>query len=183
MSRSGRPARSGRISKTSRLLSNLRYLLSLERLGVAKLFVAWLFNLAYSVALVFASTWAVVAVAPEAAGAGVAEVMAYLNGCNLPRVRRRRPRVRRPCSAGPLPVGRARRGARGGVLVGVQVRKLWAAAEWGGATSSLSIPVTHPPSPSPSRSIALLHAMAQRVSGGPQQQFRDGREGQVCRGG
>ena len=84
---------------------------------MAKLFVAWLFNLAYSVALVFASTWAVVAVAPEAAGAGVAEVMAYLNGCNLPRVRRR-PRQRRSCSAGLLPVGRARRGARGGVLVG-----------------------------------------------------------------
>ena len=65
----------------------VRYLLSREGLGAAKLLVAWLFNLAFSVALVFAATWPVVAVAPEAAGAGVAEVMAYLNGCNLPRVR------------------------------------------------------------------------------------------------
>ncbi|KAK9840815.1 hypothetical protein WJX81_006821 [Elliptochloris bilobata] len=64
----------------------VRWLLSRQSLGVAKLFVAWLFNLAYSLALVFASTWTVVTIAPEAAGAGVAEVMAYLNGCNLPRV-------------------------------------------------------------------------------------------------
>lgn len=50
------------------------------------LFVAWLFNLIYSMALVFVSTWCVVFKAPQAAGAGVAEVMAFLNGCQLPRV-------------------------------------------------------------------------------------------------
>ena len=32
---------------------------------MAKLFVAWLVNLAYSLALVFASTWTVVTIAPE----------------------------------------------------------------------------------------------------------------------
>ena len=50
------------------------------------IFVAWLFNMAYSLILVFISTWTVVMYAPEAAGAGVAEVMAYLNGCMLPKV-------------------------------------------------------------------------------------------------
>ena len=40
----------------------------------------------YSTALVYLSTWAVVTIAPQAAGAGVAEVTAYLNGCNLPKV-------------------------------------------------------------------------------------------------
>ena len=51
------------------------------------LFVAWLFNVVYSLALVFISTWSVVTIAPQAGGAGVAEVMAYLNGCQLPKVR------------------------------------------------------------------------------------------------
>ena len=50
------------------------------------LFVAWLFNVVYSLALVFISTWSVVTIAPQAGGAGVAEVMAYLNGCQLPKV-------------------------------------------------------------------------------------------------
>lgn len=52
----------------------------------ANLFVAWLFNILYSSALVYLSTWTVVNIAPQAAGAGVAEVTAYLNGCNLPKV-------------------------------------------------------------------------------------------------
>lgn len=52
----------------------------------AGLFTAWLFNVIYSTALVYLSTWVVVNVAPEAGGAGVAEVTAYLNGCNLPKV-------------------------------------------------------------------------------------------------
>lgn len=52
----------------------------------ANLFVAWVFNVVYSTALVYLSTWAVVTIAPQAAGAGVAEVTAYLNGCNLPKV-------------------------------------------------------------------------------------------------
>ena len=53
----------------------------------ANLFVAWMFNVLYSSALVYLSTWTVVNIAPQAGGAGVAEVTAYLNGCNLPKVR------------------------------------------------------------------------------------------------
>ena len=52
----------------------------------ANLGVAWLFNMVYSLVLVFLATWTVVTIAPQAAGAGVAEVTAYLNGCNLPKV-------------------------------------------------------------------------------------------------
>ena len=52
----------------------------------ANLFTAWLFNVTYSTSLVYLSTWVVVNVAPQAGGAGVAEVTAYLNGCNLPKV-------------------------------------------------------------------------------------------------
>ena len=48
--------------------------------------VGWLFNIAFSLGLVYCSTWLVVHVAPEAGGAGVAEVMAYLNGCFMPKV-------------------------------------------------------------------------------------------------
>lgn len=49
--------------------------------------LSWIFNLSYSLGLVYCSTWLVVNIAPEAAGAGVAEVSAYLNGCNIPKVR------------------------------------------------------------------------------------------------
>jgi hypothetical protein len=49
--------------------------------------VSWVFNLSYSLGLVYCSTWLIVNVAPEAAGAGVAEVSAYLNGCAMPKVR------------------------------------------------------------------------------------------------
>jgi H+/Cl- antiporter ClcA len=45
-----------------------------------------MFNITFSLALVYTSTWLVVNVAPEAGGAGVAEVTAYLNGCFLPKV-------------------------------------------------------------------------------------------------
>jgi H+/Cl- antiporter ClcA len=55
--------------------------------------VAWLFNAAFSVALVAASAEAVLRWAPAAAGSGVPEVMAQLNGCKLPRVRWRAIRV------------------------------------------------------------------------------------------
>lgn len=48
--------------------------------------VGWLFNISFSLALVYTSTWLVVNVAPEAAGAGVAEVTAYLNGCFVPKI-------------------------------------------------------------------------------------------------
>lgn len=49
--------------------------------------VGWMFNITFSLALVYASTWLVVNVAPEAAGAGVSEIMAYLNGCFIPKAR------------------------------------------------------------------------------------------------
>ena len=55
-------------------------------LAHTNVFVGWLFNMSYSLALVYASTWLVVNAAPAAAGAGVAEVMAYLNGCFMPKV-------------------------------------------------------------------------------------------------
>ena len=51
-------------------------------------FVAWLFNVAYSLALVAVSAASVLWLCPAAAGSGVPEVMAYLNGCSLPKVRR-----------------------------------------------------------------------------------------------
>lgn len=63
-------------------LHSCRFLLRHTNIGVA-----WLFNMVYSLSLVFGSTWMVVNWAPQAAGAGVAEVMAYLNGCMLPHVR------------------------------------------------------------------------------------------------
>ena len=53
-------------------------------LGHAHISVGWLFNVSYSLVLVYAATWLVVNIAPEASGAGVAEVMAYLNGCSMP---------------------------------------------------------------------------------------------------
>ena len=46
--------------------------------------LGWMFNVSFSLALVYGSTWLVVNIAPEAGGAGVSEVMAYLNGCDLP---------------------------------------------------------------------------------------------------
>lgn len=48
--------------------------------------VAWLVNLVYSSILVAASSCSVVFGAPAAAGAGVAEVMAFLNGVRIPKV-------------------------------------------------------------------------------------------------
>jgi hypothetical protein len=48
-----------------------------------------MFNITFSLALVYASTWLVVNLAPEAAGAGVSEIMAYLNGCFMPKASRR----------------------------------------------------------------------------------------------
>jgi len=55
-------------------------------LAHTNVFVGWLFNVSYSLILVYASTWLVVNRAPEAAGAGVAEVTAYLNGCFIPKI-------------------------------------------------------------------------------------------------
>lgn len=47
-----------------------------------------LLQVTVSVALVAASSAAVIGWAPQAQGSGVPEVMAYLNGCMLPKVRR-----------------------------------------------------------------------------------------------
>lgn len=49
--------------------------------------LAWLFNVAFSCMLVAGSAASVLWLSPAAAGSGVPEVMAYLNGCLLPRVR------------------------------------------------------------------------------------------------
>ena len=48
--------------------------------------VAWLFNALYSVTLVALSAELVLRFAPSAAGSGIPEVMAFLNGCKLPGV-------------------------------------------------------------------------------------------------
>jgi hypothetical protein len=50
------------------------------------MFVAWLFNTLFSLALVAGSSFLVVGFAPSAQGSGVPEVMAYLNGCLIPKV-------------------------------------------------------------------------------------------------
>jgi len=42
----------------------------------------------HSGALAFAAAWPVAYWAPAAAGSGVPEVMAYLNGCNIPKAGR-----------------------------------------------------------------------------------------------
>ena len=60
--------------------------------------LAWLFNIAWSCFLVAGSAASVLWLAPASAGSGVPEVMAYLNGCLLPRVRN--------CSLPRLPCGR-----------------------------------------------------------------------------
>eukprot|EP00889_Picochlorum_renovo_P001105 jgi/Picre1/28135/NNA_003541.t1 len=49
-------------------------------LGHTHVLIGWMFNVSFSLALVYGSTWLVVHVAPEVLRAGVSEVMAYLNG-------------------------------------------------------------------------------------------------------
>ena len=49
--------------------------------------LGWLFNVSYSLALVAISAGSVLWLSPAAAGSGVPEVMAYLNGCHLPKAR------------------------------------------------------------------------------------------------
>lgn len=49
--------------------------------------LGWLFNVSYSLALVAVSAGSVLWLSPAAAGSGVPEVMAYLNGCHLPKAR------------------------------------------------------------------------------------------------
>jgi hypothetical protein len=62
-------------------LQVLRELLEGRQIGLG-----WLFCVTYSVSLALASTAAVVYIAPAAAGSGVPEVMAFLNGVQLPKV-------------------------------------------------------------------------------------------------
>ncbi len=59
-----------------------RWLLHYTRL----LFVSWVWNVSFSLALVYASAWLVVNIAPDAAGSGVPHLIAYLNGCDVPRL-------------------------------------------------------------------------------------------------
>ena len=67
--------------RLARQVNTIRRLLRHKWVGVA-----WLFNALFSVALVAASAHVVLRWAPAAAGSGVPEVMAQLNGCRLPRV-------------------------------------------------------------------------------------------------
>jgi chloride channel 7 len=67
-------------------LSDLKYATLRHLLNRRQVFLAWLFNTVYSSALAFAAAYPVAHIAPEAGGSGVPEVMAYLNGCNIPRV-------------------------------------------------------------------------------------------------
>ena len=65
--------------------------------------LAWLFNITWSCFLIALSAASVLWLSPAAAGSGVPEVMAYLNGCLLPRARCAHP-SRRPsscCSSAP----------------------------------------------------------------------------------
>ncbi|KAG2489363.1 hypothetical protein HYH03_012193 [Edaphochlamys debaryana] len=68
------------------LLAGFKYGITRWLLGHTNVGVAWLFNVTVSVALVAASSAAVIGWAPEAQGSGVPEVMAYLNGCMLPKL-------------------------------------------------------------------------------------------------
>lgn len=68
------------------VLAETKYHITHTLIERTNVFVAWVVNVLYSSALVFASACAVVFVAPAASGAGVAEVMAYLNGCRIPRL-------------------------------------------------------------------------------------------------
>ena len=59
---------------------------TLRHLVSHSVFLGWLFGAAYSGLLVAAAAYLVVVVAPQAAGSGVPETMAYLNGCQLRRI-------------------------------------------------------------------------------------------------
>lgn len=76
-----RPGAQRRVTRDRGRPGRCRWLLMHTNIGLA-----WLFNMVFSLLLVGVATWTVVEVAPQAAGAGVAEVTAYLNGCLLPKV-------------------------------------------------------------------------------------------------
>jgi chloride channel 7 len=67
-------------------LSDFKYATLRHLLSQRQLFLAWLFSTVYGGALAFAAAYPVAYIAPAAAGSGVPEVMAYLNGCNIPKV-------------------------------------------------------------------------------------------------
>ena len=67
-------------------LEDLKYATLRHLLNRREVFLAWLFNTVYSSALAFAAAYPVAFWSPEAGGSGVPEVMAYLNGCNVPKV-------------------------------------------------------------------------------------------------
>jgi chloride channel 7 len=68
-------------------LAEFKYGITRWLLLHTNLFVAWLFNTLVSLALVGGSSALVVGWAPAAVSSGVPEVMAYLNGILLPKVR------------------------------------------------------------------------------------------------
>lgn len=68
------------------ILSATKYHVTRWLLAHTHVVIGWMFNISFSLALVYASTWLVINVAPEAAGAGVAEITAYLNGCFMPKI-------------------------------------------------------------------------------------------------
>ena len=77
----------GRVLYTlMRALSDIKYATLRRLLSRRQLFLAWFFNTVYSGALAFMAAYPVAHVGPAAAGSGVPEVMAYLNGCNVPKV-------------------------------------------------------------------------------------------------
>jgi hypothetical protein len=69
------------------VLAEFKYGITRWLLLHTNLFVAWLFNTVVSLALVGGSSALVVGWAPAAVSSGVPEVMAYLNGILLPKVR------------------------------------------------------------------------------------------------
>lgn len=71
------------------LLAHLKYDITRYLLARVNMGVAWVFNMAVTTVMVAASSFAVVGWAPEAQGSGIPEVMAYLNGCMVSKVRAR----------------------------------------------------------------------------------------------
>ena len=67
-------------------LSDLKFDTLRDLLNRKQVFVAWLFSTTYSGALVFLASYPVAYFAPAAGGSGVPDVMAYLNGINVPKV-------------------------------------------------------------------------------------------------
>ena len=67
-------------------LSDLKFDTLRDLLNRRQVFLAWVFSTTYSGALVFLAAYPVAYFAPAAGGSGVPDVMAYLNGIDVPRV-------------------------------------------------------------------------------------------------